>query len=143
MRNTIDRFVGQYTFLSNFFIAPVKYEDATYASVEHAFQAAKTFDAWQRQRIALSETPGLAKLRGRRVPLRHDWEEVKDGVMLTLLRDKFSGSLGNQLLATGDAKLVEGNTWGDTYWGVCSGEGMNMLGLLLMQVRHELESLQL
>ena len=54
MRNTIDRFVGQYTFLSNFFIAPVKYEDATYASVEHAFQAAKTFDAWQSQRIALS-----------------------------------------------------------------------------------------
>ena len=44
------------------------------------------------------------------------------------------------LLATGEEYLVEGNTWGDKYWGVCGGIGLNHLGKLLMQVRDELES---
>ena len=34
-------------------------------------------------------------------------------------------------------KLVEGNTWGDRFWGVCGGVGLNWLGRLLMQVRDE------
>lgn len=45
-----------------------------------------------------------------------------------------------QFLSTGDAELVEGNTWNDTWWGVnaTTGKGKNMLGRLLMQVREEL-----
>lgn len=43
-----------------------------------------------------------------------------------------------QLLATGTRYLEETNTWGDTYWGVCEGKGLNMLGKTLMQVRDEL-----
>ena len=50
--------------------------------------------------------------------------------------------LMKKLLATGDAKLVEGNTWHDNYWGICRcgsrdkcGTGSNMLGKILMQVR--------
>ena len=44
---------------------------------------------------------------------------------------------------TGDAELIEGNTWHDNYWGVCScskcnGRGKNRLGKLLMKVREEL-----
>ena len=42
-------------------------------------------------------------------------------------------------MATGDAELVEGNTWNDTYWGVCNGVGHNHLGKILMQVRQELQ----
>lgn len=26
---------------------------------------------------------------------------------------------------TGDAILIEGNYWNDTYWGKCNGEGQN------------------
>lgn len=65
---------------------------------------------------------------------------MRDGVMLQLLRQKFLGDeeLRRKLLRTGDAMLVEGNYWGDTYWGVCFGSGKNMLGKLLMQVREEL-----
>lgn len=37
---------------------------------------------------------------------------------------------------TGDRLLVEGNTWGDTYWGdTGSTDSENMLGTLLMQRR--------
>jgi hypothetical protein len=31
--------------------------------------------------------------------------------------------------------LIEGNTWGDTFWGVCNGVGENNLGKTLMNVR--------
>jgi hypothetical protein len=36
-----------------------------------------------------------------------------------------------------DARLVEGNTWNDRYWGVCRGVGQNKLGHLLMKLREE------
>jgi len=68
---------------------------------------------------------------------------MKADIMLELLRLKFAFyDLGMLLLATEDAVLEEGNWWGDTYWGVCpsgSGNGENMLGRLLMQVREELK----
>ncbi len=43
--------------------------------------------------------------------------------------------LGEQLLATGDAELIEGNTWNDTEWGICNGIGDNKLGKILMRIR--------
>ena len=48
--------------------------------------------------------------------------------------------LRQQLLDTGDAELVEGNSWNDTFWGVSArtGKGKNWLGRLLMQVRGEM-----
>ena len=61
--------------------------------------------------------------------------------MLTGLRKKFADpELRNLLLATGDEELIEGNYWGDTYWGVCNGVGQNKLGKLLMQVREEIKN---
>jgi len=40
----IDSFRDKYFFLSNFYDCKICYEDEYYASVEHAFQAAKTYD---------------------------------------------------------------------------------------------------
>ena len=42
------------------------------------------------------------------------------------------------LINTGVHELIEGNTWNDTYWGVCKGRGHNKLGKILMKVREEL-----
>ena len=137
-------FTGWYGFLSNFVETPVFLDGDLYWTVEHAFQAAKSLDPAVRRRVQLQETPGKAKAEGRRVALRADWEVVKEDVMLYLLQQKFSQEpFRRQLLATGDAHLEEGNTWGDRYWGVCpvgSGYGQNRLGVLLMQVRSELRS---
>jgi hypothetical protein len=74
---------------------------------------------------------------GRQVKLRSDWELVKVVCMKSCLELKFSThkQLRRELLATGDAILVEGNSWNDTFWGVCNGEGINMLGELLMKLR--------
>ena len=80
--------------------------------------------------------------RNRQNPLRPDWEEVKNKVMLQALRMKFSQNpeIAKELLATGDAILIE-HTRNDDYWADGGdGSGKNKLGLLLMQVREELKN---
>lgn len=139
MDKIIDSFTGKYYFLSNFFHHEIIYNGFTCPTNEHGFHLAKTFNPQEQVKIADAPTPGDAKRLGRRVPLRPDWEQVKDSIMLELLRIKFTDpGLQQKLLATGNAMLIEGNTWGDIYWGVCRGRGMNKLGKLLMQLRHEL-----
>ena len=139
--STIDQFTGEYRFLSNFWSAKVVYEGMEYPSVENAYQAAKCADPADRARfvgISASE----AKKLGRQVTMRSDWDSVKYAVMLELVRQKFAlnRALAERLLATGDAMLVEGNTWRDVYWGVDlnTGEGENHLGEILMDVRRGL-----
>jgi ribA/ribD-fused uncharacterized protein len=110
-----------------------------YPSVEHAYQAAKSIEPGHRHRVLYAHSPGIAKRYGRTVIIRADWEQVKETVMLELLRQKFTHpDLRRRLIATGERTLIEGNTWGDTYWGVCAGQGHNRLGSLLMQVRREI-----
>jgi hypothetical protein len=90
--------------------------------------------------ITDAPTPGESKKLGRRCPVREDWEEIKLSVMEELVRSKFSNpKLSQKLLETNDKLLVEGNTWGDTFWGVCNGRGENHLGKILMKVRSELK----
>lgn len=136
---TINSFAGPYRFLSNFWPSAVVLDDHSYRTVEHAFQAAKTNDADARRRIRNEHDPASAKRKGRTVYLREDWEEAKLGVMEGLLRQKFGTEpLKSKLLKTGKATLIEGNWWGDKYWGVCDGKGENHLGRLLMKIREEL-----
>ena len=138
MTTTIAQFRGDYAFLSNFYRSTVLYGGDLYPSSEAAFQAAKTLDP-ARRRPFQSMSPGEAKRAGRALPLRPDWEDVKLHVMAEVLTAKFSDpTLRAKLLATGDAKLIEGNTWGDTFWGMCRGEGTNWLGVLLMDLRRQL-----
>lgn len=139
-------FRGNYEFLSNFAPSWIYYKERLYPTVEHAFQAQKCINKHEQLDFAMNgkyNTAGKAKRAGRHVTMRGDWEEVKNDIMLDLLRIKFSQpSFRDSLLATGDAYISEENNWHDTYWGVCNGEGKNMLGKLLMQVRDELRQSQ-
>ncbi len=143
MNNTasITEFRGPHAFLSNFWPCQISMDYATYPSVEHAYQAAKTLDPDQRDRIRRARSPGAAKHLGRKIIRRPDWDAVKIEIMLRLVRQKFSDpDLAQQLLATGDRELTEGNYWHDTFWGQCPvGVGFNYLGKMLMQVRAETE----
>lgn len=136
-QDAITSFRGEYFFLSNFYNAPVVYQGIRFENNEAAFQAAKCSE---RMRDFCGLNPRDAKHLGRRVALRPDWEVAKYDVMYQVCKAKFSqnSDLLNKLLATGDAELVEGNTWGDTVWGVCEGVGENNLGKTLMRVRSEL-----
>jgi ribA/ribD-fused uncharacterized protein len=135
----IDSFSGPYRFLSNFYPAQIELYGLIFPTTEHAYQACKTFDLEWACRIQAATTPASAKRLGRKIPMREDWEQVKDQIMLMCLQKKFvQPYFREKLLATGSSMLIEGNTWGDRYWGVYAGEGLNKLGQLLMQVRREL-----
>lgn len=143
------------TFLSNFWPATVIYGNGTYPSVENAYVAAKIgavpppegrAPSTPLERAAvelLTCKPGDAKRIGKRFPMVAGWDSFKLDVMRTLLTQKFAKEpLRSMLLATGEAGLVEGNTWGDRFWGVCRGEGENHLGKLLMGLRSGLRELK-
>lgn len=141
----ITTFKDGHRFLSNFWPVKVEYEGITYPSTEHAYQAAKTLDFVTREEIRNLSTPAETKkfVRKKSFPKRPDWEEWekigKINVMYELLWKKFQHpELRQMLLLTGDKVLEEGNTWGDTFWGICKGEGKNMLGILLMNVRDKI-----
>jgi ribA/ribD-fused uncharacterized protein len=130
-------------FLSNFFEVAIERNGIPFRSAEHAYQAAKTDDPKELKQVQEASTPGQAKRLGRYLTLRPHWEDLKCGVMLELLRQKFDPALHpdlvQMLMDTGDADLIENNNWGDRYWGVSGGTGFNTLGKLLMQVRTELQ----
>ena len=145
----IDCFDGKYAFLSNFYPSPIApFNDGiVYPTVEHAFQAYKTTDINKRKEIAAQPTPGKAKHLGRHVELRDDWQEIRINVMYAALKEKFKDlELRTKLLSTGNAELIEGNTWSDNFWGDChcpkcrSIKGENNLGKLLMKIREDYKS---
>jgi len=133
-------FRGEWRFLSNFWPSTLTIEGIRYHSVEHAYQAMKTLDLEARQRISLLAYAKDAKRVGRTVILRPGWKDMRVAVMNNLVRQKFNQDvwLRQMLLSTGDAELVEGNNWGDRFWGVSRGVGENVLGKILMKVRSEL-----
>jgi ribA/ribD-fused uncharacterized protein len=133
----IDSFRGKFSFLSNFHSALTCYEAVLYPTSEHAFQAAKSFRPEDREQIRRARTPAEAKKLGRYVNLRPDWDQVRTNVMFYVVLDKFARNpkLLRDLLATRHLPLIEGNTWGDTFWGQVNGKGENHLGKTLMSVR--------
>lgn len=137
--DTVTAFRGEYAFLSNFHRSPMMYDGYLTETAEHAFQAAKSINPIHRQAISDATTPAMAKRLGRSVTLRPNWEEVKLGIMLDIVRTKFASNPGLALMLdnTEDMYLEEGNTWGDTYWGTVRGMGDNHLGHILMRVRWE------
>jgi len=145
-RTTISSFQGPYRFLSNFWLCSIEFEGEIYPSVEHAYQASKTTSQLERKRIRQAVSSGMAKRIGRHVTIRSNWDDIKLATMYDLVKQKFSADgaggiyLRYLLLHTGDDHLEEGNTWGDTFWGVCRGQGENHLGIILMSVRSELRA---
>lgn len=154
--DTIDSFTGEFFFLSNFYICNIEVEEISeipdssnriqtvvrrnYKSVEHAYQAMKSDDYETRKKIACCKTPGEAKRMGRQIILSPDWDKLKYSIMQSLITLKFLQNieLKHKLILTKNFELIEGNTWGDTYWGVCNGVGENNLGKILMAVRDRL-----
>jgi ribA/ribD-fused uncharacterized protein len=145
-------------FLSHFYPAPIVLDDATWPTVEHFYQAQKSFDPAYRQAIQEAATPGKAKrfaasphaprraaaqswFRQHGAWPRADWQAVKLDIMRRADWAKFSQhpALAQQLLATGDAELVE-DAPSEPFWGIGpDGQGMNWAGRVLMEVRARLK----
>ncbi|MCR5783252.1 MAG: macro domain-containing protein [Clostridia bacterium] len=140
-KDKIDYFREEYFFLSNSYPTKLIFEGITYHNAEAAFQAQKTADPKARAAFA-DLAPDSAKRMGKSVPLRPDWEEIRLDVMRKIVYAKFTQNphLAQWLIDTGSKPLIEGNTWGDVYWGVDlrTGEGENHLGEILSSLREDL-----
>jgi ribA/ribD-fused uncharacterized protein len=143
MAEVITSFSGSNFFLSNFYPCEVTFEGRVYKSSEHAYVAAKTIDDNIRAYVAAQSTPGAAKRIGRSIPLRENWNNDRIYYMKNILESKFSDyELRDKLDLTKGCELIEGNAWGDTFWGQSPiGKGRNELGKLLMAIRDDITRL--
>lgn len=146
--DVIASFRDDYKFLSNFYEHSMIWRGIDFDSAEQAFAYAKTFYAdnpeyWQDQ-VLSSKGPQDAKNAGRMAKIDiKAWDVKRVQYMREIVHAKFSTSVGlaGKLINTGSAMLVEGNTWGDKFWGRCldknSGKmvGFNKLGVILMEER--------
>jgi ribA/ribD-fused uncharacterized protein len=124
---------------SNFSKHPFEADGKNWPTSEHYFQAQKFVwdnslgdsqtrcerqrggENWARPKLAHAARLGSVKLDAMRSALRHKFRANPELVQL--------------LLSTGDEEIVE-QTSDDVYWGCgTSRDGLNMLGILLMELR--------
>jgi len=138
----ISQFKDEFHFLSNMYLVDIHYKGIDFNSVEQAYQYQKTTSDREGLKVLRCSDPkkvkGIAK--GFKF-IREDWNDVRLNIMYNLLWIKFNNpQLREALLLTDGYELVEGNGWGDEFWGVCDGVGENYLGKLLMKVRDKLKN---
>lgn len=135
----IGGFVGEYRWLSNFFLCRVEWDGLVYGSAESAFHSAK-YPAAERVEFTKLSPDQAKKLSHTKPYDRVAWEARKVRTMHEIVWAKYSQNpeLAKRLLATGERYLEETNWWGDRVWGVYRGEGQNLTGKALMDIRARL-----
>ena len=136
--DSINRFNGEYDFLSNRFPCRVLWEGLEYRSAEAAFQASKCHDEKERK-VYAGCTTDKAILKGKDQTPYLGWEEDQLGIMESILWAKFemNPSLMQKLVGTGNSVLLNGNNKQETFWGIdlYSWIGENHLGRIIMNIR--------
>lgn len=132
-------FRDKYAFLSNMYPCEIRYKGMIFSCTEAAYQSQKTSDITE-QRKFQEYTGPKAKRMGRKLPLDDSFDERKVGIMKELIDIKFKNKELANALKNITGPIVEDNTWGDCFWGVCGGTGENHLGKILSEKRDELIS---
>lgn len=163
----IREFQGEYRWLSNFWMAKQIVNEIEFCCNEQWYVYNKCTDEGKQDTFEMNgdifynisdkdavlafsrydgtdwQKAGAIKKFGRKkIILNPRFDQIKIEVMRVGLYAKFTQNqeLRDKLLATGDAVLQEGNTWGDVFWGIdlTTGQGENWLGRLLMDLRTQL-----
>jgi ribA/ribD-fused uncharacterized protein len=132
---------------SNLYKRSITFEGETFETSEHAYQAGKPRKAEVRKWILSAPSPSLVAMAAHGLyvwDINSDWSKIKFDRMKAVLSAKFSqhSDLQTILLSTGNSRLVESATVDNLVnrtWGEVNGQGKNMLGKLLMEVRAELK----
>ena len=136
--DVINRFKGDYDFLSNRFPCRILWEGLAYRSAEAAFQASKSQDEKERK-VYAGCSIDKAILKGKDQVPYLGWEEDQLAIMESILRAKFeqNPSLMQKLVDTGNRVLLNGNNRQETFWGIdlYSWIGENHLGRIIMNIR--------
>lgn len=144
----INEFRGKYSWLSNFYLCDILYNEKYWSSSEHIYQAMKCVYDTDKKIIRLCSLKNIKK-EVRKYDFVDNWDTIRDNIMEMALHLKFSQNiyLLKKLINTGDEELIEGNYWHDNYWGDCNCYdcsnviGRNKHGTLLMNIRKEIKNL--
>lgn len=139
-----------YGAFSNLFRRPVKFEGETFPTSEHAYQAGKARKPEVKRWLMAAPSPALLAMAAHGLyywDVAPGWSQTKFGRMRRVLHAKFTQhpDLLDLLLSTGDAKLIETATVDNEVnrlWGEVNGQGRNMLGEMLMELRLQLRAEQ-
>lgn len=134
------RAAGEYGWMSNLFKLGLIFEGKTFSCREAAYQYGKPIDSATADWIVAAPKPHLMAIAAHGLfvfDVKTDWNDLKVPRMRAALLAFFRqhNDMRNRLLATGDAALIE-ESKSDAFWGLGKkGNGKNMLGVLLMEVR--------
>ncbi|MDR3488420.1 MAG: NADAR family protein [Bradyrhizobium sp.] len=138
-----------YGAFSNLYRCSIDFEGRVYPTAEHAYQAGKARKDEVREWILSAPTPSLAAMAAHGLytwDVIPNWATIKFERMRGVLHAKFTqhDDLRRLLLSTGATRLVEVGTTNNAVnrlWGEVDGNGSNMLGIMLMELRASLKSI--
>ncbi len=122
----------------------LNFDNNTYPSSENLYQALKYKYPSGRHDFRFIN-PFESKQRGKKIAgweIRTKWLTERLLAMELVIDIKFNQNknLAQKLINTPDELLVEWNTWGDKFWGIClrTNKGENNLGKLLLKKKYEI-----
>lgn len=135
-----------YGCFSNFSRHGFELDGKQWPTSEHYFQAQKFAGTEFEEKVRLAEKPSIAAQigRDRSLPLRKDWEQVKDNIMRKAVFKKVQTHdiIKKALLSTGHDEIIEDSPV-DYYWGRGKdGTGKNMLGKILVEIRNTIRTVE-
>ncbi len=111
-----------YGCFSNFSRHPIVIDGKEYPTTEHYYQAHKFIDPKMQDELRNAKNAMTAAKMGRERtrPLREDWDEVKDYIMLLAVGEKLKqhNMIYQILVSTADCELIEHTSY-DSYLGRC------------------------
>lgn len=136
-----------YGCFSNLYRCSIVFEGQTFATAEHAYQAGKARKPEVKAWLMNAPSPALLAMAAHGLyywDVTPGWSQTKFVRMRGVLRAKFTqhADLREVLLSTGDARLVESATVDNAVnrlWGEVNGVGQNTLGVMLMELRSQLQ----
>lgn len=134
------RATGEHGYLSNLYPCEIQMGGRAFATSEHAYQFGKPSEPAVAEWLMAAPSPSLCAQAAHALfpwQVKPDWNKAKVQRMKVVLIAKFTQhpELRARLLATGGARLIEESKM-DNFWGMGkSGNGQNMLGVLLMELR--------
>ena len=142
-------FRGKYYWASNFAFSPIKYKigndekETIFPTAEHLYQALKYIDKPEVMRIISNlQSPVDAKRIGKEIPANSEYlkEDYRLSTMKTVMDLKYKIPLFRAyLLSTKDQEIIHDVYHNDTFFGKANGNGLNHLGIILMEIREKLK----
>ena len=133
---------------SNLYRREIEFEGERFATSEHAYQSGKARKPEVKAWLMAAPSPALLAMAAHGLyywDVSPGWSRTKFDRMRGVLYAKFTQheDLREMLLSTGSARLIESATVDNEVnrlWGEVNGQGRNMLGELLMELRTKLQS---